>query len=294
MWRLREAAARVAVRSPTPAVASMRRHCSSREARQPWPGGARRRRGASSTLAARRDQGGVASHACLHCGWPSGGVCASPLLSSPLLSCIYAAGAPAAACARRARRTKRWQREVWSRPPPPARPRLPPGAASSRRAGPPPPRGTCAPRAADWGVWRRATRREGSEGCERGARVGRVLGVSVAAVVLQWPVMAAPRPSLGRVFSATSWLHLGDISARSRPDLGQISARSRPDLGQISASCRGSPSLEFDAAQERRGERRDAEVGEDDDGEGCGDDCLVRDMVRLTPLSLPPPSALQV
>ena len=82
MWRLREAAARVAVRSPTPAVASMRRHCSSREARQPWPGGARRRRGASSTLAARRDQGGVASHACLHCGWPSGGVCASPLLSS--------------------------------------------------------------------------------------------------------------------------------------------------------------------------------------------------------------------
>ena len=73
----------------------------------------------------------------------------------------------------------------------------------------------------------------------------------------------------------------------------EISARSRPDLGQISASCRGSPSLEFDAAQERRGERRDAEVGEDDDGEGCGDDCLVRDMVRLTPLSLPPPSALQ-
>jgi len=195
----------------------------------------------------------------------------SPLLS--LLSCIYAAGAPAAACARRARRTKRWQREVWSRPPPPARPRLPPGAASSRRGGPTPPRGTCAPRAADWGVWRRATRREGSEG-------------SVASVVLQSRL-------LGDIL-ATSRRHLGDISATSRPDLGQISARSRPDLGQISASCRGSPSLEFDAAQERRGERRDAEVGEDDDGEGCGDDCLVRDMVRLTPLSLPPPSALQV
>ena len=96
------------------------------------------------------------------------------------------------------------------------------------------------------------------------------------------------------LISGVGFFALPAMQARSRPDLGQISARSRPDLGQISASCRGSPSLEFDAAQERRGERRDAEIGEDDDGEGCGDDCLVRDMVRLTPLSLPPPSALQV
>ena len=158
--------------------------------------------------------------------------CSSPLLSSPLLSCIYAAGAPAAACARRARCTKRWQREVWSRPPPPARPRLPPGAASSRRAGPPPPRGTCAQRAAAWGVWRRATRREGSEGRERGARVGRVLGgCGSPAVASDGCTASVSRSRLLGDILATSRRHLGDISATSRPDLGQISARSRLAAG---------------------------------------------------------------
>ena len=70
------------------------------------------------------------------------------------------------------------------------------------------------------------------EGCERGARLGCERGarrvregcVSLVSRWLQWPVMAAPRPSLGRVFSATSWLHLGDISATVRPHFGYISA----------------------------------------------------------------------
>mmetsp|Transcript_35585 Transcript_35585/g.113861 ORF Transcript_35585/g.113861 Transcript_35585/m.113861 type:complete len:298 (-) Transcript_35585:53-946(-) len=67
-------------------------------------------------------------------------------------------------------------------------------------------------------------------------------------------------------------------SARSgaarRPRLAPVSRLGQQARAERVPPPRGEPSLEFDAAQERRGERRDAEVGEDDDGEGCGDDCL--------------------